>query len=458
MKKIKVKKADVLEEPTFKKSDFKERTFKKEYIPLIICAIVLVVLVSSLIYVIFHKEQIKLEVPELPKYEHVSVGVADFKDGNGKDNSLQSNKITETKVNYRIVSDYYKKGILLSNVNVEYMNDEFIIRSGAYSNTPFVSSVSLDGKLNWIYKISIKEAKSVTVVNTLYHKNLYYVFLNVLVDNQYRVAVFTVDSKGKKSDITYINKKSDNKANTVIETDSGFATILEGNNNLEIYYVDYKLKVDKKVYKLSERKENIFKSSIPIVRAVNYKNNVISIVVTYMGGYDNSKYIVNVEKDFTTKIKVFNELEKIESDEASVFISGKDCYYAMLGKKVYMFDLNGRLSNTYDYSNLQLENPEDYLGKEYIDGFDEDTELTYLELQRIVKQDDGLVVNFETSFNNVYDIYDSNLKLKKRFMLEQAKYRYTNGVLLSTFYIDGKLYDIYSYGFETPSIMINTIG
>ena len=42
--------------------------------------------------------------------------------------------------------------------------------------------------------------------------------------------------------------------------------------------------------------------------------------------------------------------------------------------------------------------------------------------------------------------------------METIGYQYNDGVVLNSFYIDDAIYEIYSYGTETPSIMISKIG
>ena len=167
---------------------------------------------------------------------------------------------------------------------------------------------------------------------------------------------------------------------------------------------------------------------------------------------------VNVDT-YETNVKEFTEVNNLQTEQkkkVSAYLKG---FTVTAGTTIYKFDSDNRLVNKFDYASVKLEDNKEYLEKykddEFIDVEDMENNIY---LNKIETNSNTIIVNTNTMFSNIYDMYDLNLKINKRIILDAFKYSYEEGVLLKSFYIDDVIYEVYSYGKETPSIMISKIG
>lgn len=153
-----------------------KRKLKKEQLLLIGAIVVLITMIIALVYTLVFNKKYEVIVPDMPEYETVDIGLVDFKDEASDVKDLNTKKVDSLDVNYNIVSDYYKEGILLSNTKVDYLNSNFLVTSGELSKDSFISTISKSGKLNWITKLTSKDYDSISVFDTKFINDNYFVF------------------------------------------------------------------------------------------------------------------------------------------------------------------------------------------------------------------------------------------------------------------------------------------
>lgn len=442
-----------------KKMKEKKQINMKDLMPVIIALVVLVILVIALIFTIFYKSEGDLVVPDAPNFKDIAVGVTDY-EKNGDPNKLLSGELKKSDVTYKIISNYYRNGILLSNTQVDFNNDEFIVHSGKFSETAFVSTIDKDGKLKWVQKITDKNYKKIIILKVFKEKDEYYAFGIGKKTNAQDVIAIKLAANGQQEKIEVIASDTENTLKTAVKLDGGYALVSEGTENIKIYYITKEFKTWKKTYSLKEDKQNIFFANIPHIKGSSYKDKKLSIVLAYTGGLEETMYLLNCNIDSNTcTLKNFSGLSAISSPFNNELNSINDNYYTMHGKMVYKFNNEGTLLNKFDYRNLELENKDDYITDKNVmkDENIENFKNNYV-LRSVNKNGTDVLVKGSTAFSYVYDLMDENLKIKKRYVINKLKYDYKDGVLLKTFYIDGKIYEFYSYGSKTPSIMVSIIG
>lgn len=426
---------------------------KKEHLVLVFAVLLLIFLLSILIYMLFFSKKREVIVPDAPSYENVDVGVIDFNDSAATSTDLNSKKNSNLNVTYKIISDYYGQGILLSNTQVEYLNDSFIVTSGFSSSDSFISSISLDGKLNWITKLDDKEFGSIHVYKTIYYQDNYYVFGTAEKKSTNNLVVIKVNNVGKRVTTRIINEKTDEKVKDVLLIDRKIAVITENAGVIKVYFTNDNLEENKKYVTsttyLKDVTDLYFEASI----------NADKIIKIACASGD-THYIMEINSDtLETNAYEFTEVNNLNSEskkKVSAYLKG---FVVSSGNIVYKFDSDNRLINKFDYNSVKLEDMTEYKEKykddEFIDVEDIENSIY---LNYIEANSNTVIVNTNTLFSNIYDMYDLNLKINKRIILDAFKYSYDDGILLKSFYIDDAIYEVYSYGKDTPSIMISKIG
>lgn len=440
-----------------------KRHLKKEYIPLLIALLVLVVLVLMLIIVVFYKDNKGLKVPDLPEYERMRVNIGSSSSGKLDESSLSSLESVNVNVDYNIISDYYKNGIILVNPRVELIEESIVISNQNRLDAPYVSVIGLDCKLKWINKIEYKEYDYFSIEKILYDEKYIYAISVGGKETEKDLLVISFDKKnGSEVKREIIQSSITNKFDDAVMTDNGITVITSGKNNVIIYFLNYELKLLKNPYELEKQEINLFHSSKPSVNGVNYNNHVLVISLAYYWNSSESSYLLTLNlNNNTSSLKKFNALNNISNKFNGNIISIGDRMYTYNENKIYSFDQNGTLTNNYDYGTLKLEDQ-----KEYKNYYDENGEKlsevgeisNSYNVVNMYSNDKNIVVAGETVFNFVYDIFDSQLKLEKRYLINQFNYNYDQGVLLKLIYANEKIYQVYSYGSETASILISVIG
>lgn len=429
-----------------------KKYIKKGNIPIIIAILLLIIMVIALVIVIFHNDNKGLVLPDAPKEKSLSVEKYDYQNSTSDPNDITANVGKNTKVEYKFITDYYKEGILLSNTMTDYIDNEFLIYSGPYSDTPFISAVDIKGNLKWINKIKSSGYDTLKIINVQKLDNSYYIFAVGTSKNSNNNIVIKINSNGKEEKREIISKNDKNRLSAVVKIDSGFAITTEGDNGLIIYTLSKELKQLKNTYNLKNEENNIFNAGIPYVKSIVYKDKAVSMVVQYNGNENEKMYIVNYNMDSNSSTTVpFNELMKLANPYTNKIYDYKTNFLVGYGKIAYMFNQNGEMIKNYDYSNLKLKEDS------YTNVFGELVE-NKINIQSIKMYNDNILVTSTTNSDYIYDVFDEYLNLKVRYTLKIEEYETPENVLLNVFCIDGKLYEIHSYGYETPSIMISVVG
>ncbi len=435
------------------------RKLRKEYIPLIIALLVLVVLVLALIIVIFYKDNKGLVVPDLPDKEAINVGVYDFESGKYSGDKLDTTDTKKTKVSYEAITDYYTNGIFISDPIVNYNNEEFILRSGTYALNPYVSVIDMKGKLKWVSKLAFAEYESLTIVDVIKHEDKYHVFAvgNIANTNKKDNLIIKLNNNGAEEAREVISKDSDNYLRSVEITDKGFVLMSDGQNNLEIYYIDFDYKMIKNPFYLKDSKDNIFKTYIPYISASVINNEVVTMIIRYVGVSNDTMYLINYDlnKNHIT-INKFGALNNLASPYTDKIHTYKNNFYMVYHDVAYLFSTGGSLIKKYDYSSIKLDDMKDC----EVEEGDEDTCADELWIGEYSTHDNGIfmVQGNTTSDNKVIDVFDKDLKIIKRFMHGEQVHDGEEMAFISSVYVDDKLYEFYSFGVETTSILVSIIG
>lgn len=435
-----------------------KKTLKRQYINIGITVGVLIILVGLLIFVISRNPDVKMDVPDTPSYDKLEVGIVDF-DENGNSNDLSKSNGKTAKVSYKVVSDYYKNNIMLGGNVTDYVNDRFIVRSSEFAQPAFISSITKDSKLEWIAKIEDKTYDKYVIRKVVYFDNSYYAFMECSKKDKKAICGVKVGTNGKINDVVTIDDDSYNNINNVIVKDNTLVVITSGQENLEIFYLDNKLKPSTQSFRLADSLSNIFlKYSASVTSSTIDGDN---IVMTIKDSSTSKQYIVTM-KLFDTNVTIdeFVSANSVEKLKSNVLNSNK-YIYLLNEKKLNYFTFDGQLQNYYDYSQLKLEDESEYEG--YISVEDYENGNTGNKLQndifvnRFSVLKDNVMVYYDTNINRYYDVFDNNLKLLKRFKINRLAYQYDEATLLDAYYVDGKVYEIYSFGYTTPSILISTV-
>lgn len=458
MKKVRKTKEELVEIKSNKKAA-RNTMFKKskekmtrEQILLIVAIIFLVILILLLIIMLIFNQPKKVIVPNTPSYKQLDIGLVNYSDKGTDPNDLNIKKQTSLNVNYEIVSDYYQKGIMLSNTKVEYLNDLFVITSGPLSNDSFISTVNKDGNLKFLTKLDRNDFGEFKVYKTIYVKDNYYIVGISTKGNKNNIMVIKVDKDGKIITNKTIKEDIDTKIKDVLYNNETIAIITGDSINIEVYFTNTDLIENKKVIELG--------GYLPDAKNLYYESSVVNgNILKIAFQTSKSHYIATIELDsYNVNVSEITTINLLKGNNITIsgYLNG---YVANDTTSIFKLNDNNELINKYDYKNLKLED-ENALKEKYKDDdtFDIEGLVNEARIRNITVDNTSIVSMANTSFSSIYDIYDSNLKLTKRIIIDKLKYYYNNGVLLNSFYVGGTIYEIYSYGFETPSIMIAKIG
>lgn len=435
----------ILEKETFK--------LKKEHFLLVFAVLLLIFFIVILVYMLFFSKKREVIIPDTPTYENVDVGLVDFKDANATATDLNSKKNNNLNVTYKIISDYYEKGILLSNTQVDYLNNSFIVTSGPASVDSFISSMTIDGQLKWITKLDNKEFGSIHVYKTIYDNDNYYVVGISEKNNKNNLIIIKINTTGKRVTTRIISENVDEKIKDVLVLDRKIAVITENTKSIKVYFTNDNLEENKKYVNSDQYLKDLnnlyYEASINVDKVIK---------IACVSG--DTHYIMEVNSDsYETSVNEFTDVNNLQTENKKKVSSYLKGFTATAGTNIYKFDSDNRLVNKFDYASVKLEDTKDYIEKykddEFIDVEDMENSIY---INNIETNSNTIVVNTNTMFSNIYDMYDLNLKINKRIILDIFKYSYDEGVLLKSFYIDDVIYEVYSYGKETPSIMISKIG
>lgn len=430
-----------------------KKKFKKEYVGIIIAVIVLIVLLFILVKELFFTKKYQVIVPPLPNYKDVDLGVVDPKDSGNDINNIESKKVSKKNISYKIISDYYKKGIVLGNTKINMHGDKFYITSGISSPNAFVSSVTIDGKLEWIYKIEEKKYKTIDIYQTRFIKDLVYVFASATDSNDKKQTILiTVNQKGEKEDLLEIEKDKEIRILDVKNQDSKIALIASDyTGDIKVYSIPNTKTVDNNVYSINSNYPNIDAKYVNS----NLEKEKLSLIVKTDNGIEE---ITINNSDNSSDRKTFDGVNELQIEDSIYSTSYEKGYIFNTKNSIYKFDEQNRLENKNEYSKLKLENLDDIKEKYKDDEYMDVENLTnYIEINKITV-DKNILVEFETLLTRAYDIYDSEFNLINRFTVDKEKYEIEEGILLASYYHNGSIYEIYSYGTKTPSIMISKIG
>lgn len=430
--------------------------FKKEMIGIIIAIVILIILVVILINQVFFTKKYEVIIPDLPTNDKVGVGVADYSDNSINANDLSAKKTKELKVSYEIISDYYKKGILLGNTQVNYLNDDLIITSGIGSQNAFISKASTSAKLDWITKFENKKYSKINVAKTISHnKNYFVVATGDLGNNKVDIIVYKVNESGSIEKSVVVREKVEARIQDAIVVGNKIAIVTYEEGNILVQTIDENIVVDKKLFNLSDTHSNVVNATYETAAA---QDGILSLIL-----YANSMKIrinINFANGTSEAIPVdgVNSLGASSKPYAAAYLNGF-IYFSENG--VYKYNEKDELVNKFDYSSLKLEDKDEYKKKhQNSQDFDEeefDSLVNKVYVQKVSVIDDKIIVKFQTAFTRAYDIYDKDLKLLKRYTFDADTETMREGLLLNTIFVDNKIYEIYSFGSETPSIMISQI-
>lgn len=436
------------------KNKVKENKFlKKENIPIYLAILILICLVIALIYVLFFTKSNDVIVPDLPDYENYDVGVIDFSDKSASAADLNNKKTSKMDITNTIVSDYYKEGIVLSNTQVEYLNDNFVITSGPNSSSEsFISVIDKNGKLKWLTKLDDKENGAIKIAKTVFYNNKYYIAAIIEKNSKKSLGLIQVDLNGKKINTNVIKDNIEDRI-VDLKISDDFISIVTKTVDTTIYFVD--------------TQSNEFKKDVAISKFITAEGYMdyctsqingssLSVVINNSSKY----YVVNINtSNYLAQVVELTDINNINSQNSVSIGNYLNGFVAYSDKIVYKLNNANKLINKFDYSTIKLEDnkaiKEEYKDDELleVDEFE-----NYVLIDKVQISSEQIVVQFDTLYSKIYDVYDENLKIKKRLMINTYQYDYTDGVMLNSFYVDGAIYEVYSYGFETPSILINKIG
>lgn len=346
---------------------------------------------------------------------------------------------------------------MLANPQVEFYNDKFIIHSSSFGDTAFISSVSKDGKLEWLRKIKDKDYENIHIKKVLYMDKSYIAIAEGIKKTSKDLLAIKVTLNGEVEKIEIIENGFKNNIKSALMLDNQIGIITDTFENIKIYYLGSNLKLSNKTYSLNEQPDNVFLTYQPWVVGQVYKDKKLTIILGYMGNTDNNMYKLVVDpltnKSKLTVHSVFEEL-----GVSTQAISGGSGLLVQRDKKLNLYGTDDKLMNTFDYSKVKIEKLEDYKDKVQLMGEENwDDIKNELTIDNVYLTNGSWLVKTETLFHINFDLFDSNLNIRKRVMLDKSLYEYPDAILLKTFYVNNTIYEVYSYGLETPSIMVSVI-
>lgn len=412
-------------------------TFRKEMLGIALAILMFVMLMALFIHQVFFVKKYEVIVPDLPNHKSYDVSVVD---GNGDTNDINAGEKKKLKVSYKVVDDFYKQGILLSGTLVNNLDDNLIITSGLFATTPFISRVSYEGKLDWLTKIEDSKYTGIQVYKTVSMNNEYYVAaLCKNSNNEKDIVVYRFDSNGKmvNSKVIETNTKGRIAGGAVVNGKVAFVYELSNNPVVQLLNSD-----------LTSEKIGVCQNNNEVcglVLKVTATNDLINLAV------NNKIAIVNANDKSVSVVNLNNTI-----DEESYPIDYLNGVIYKSKDKVTKYDASGNVVKEIDYSKMKLENVKDYVTEESKHLMTDDAKSDF-SIKNIHLDSDYIVVCSETTFSRLYDVYDKDLKLVKRYIFDITKYAINEGMLIDFIYSKDKIHEVYSYGVDTPSIMISTI-
>lgn len=429
-----------------------KREFNKSYIPIIIASFVLVLLSTALVYVVIYVPDDQIFALKVPQYKDLKIGVINGNDTT-KMKSLRNLNYETHEVNYSLVKDYYRNDIILNTVKISLINnEEFIIRNNDLieeTEKEFISKVNLKGNLEWLTIITDENYKDIKIEEVLKHQDEYYLVCTGTKGKYKHLMIVKLDNKGTIINVSSIKSDFTKKIYKIFQTSNN---IIVMSDDIELYYINYDLKLEKEVYKYLS-KSPFGDSELYVYGASLNGNNLVVLVNVYDYYKDGTEdYILDI--DINKKISSYYPVKNISNSLNSMmsrvaYIVNDKILYKVDKNKLLAYSFSAEYLGQVDYSNLELE--EDNL---YIISSSKETIKNKIEVMSVSDK----VIESNTNFYRVYDFIDNNLNITKRYVMDTSYYYY-NGVLLNTYIINNKIYELYMYGFETntPAILITEI-
>lgn len=404
---------------------------KQKYVPIYVATGVLVLMVMALAVLLLMGNKTKKYIPNKPKDFNTSIGITsnNFDSLRNLDNKNLSSK------HYLI--KYDKKGVNLSTPSVTLVNDKILVNNSLEEENPYLSVINLDGKEEFTTKIPLDKYESFDIKKAGECNGNY--------------CVVSIGNKGdtKSLLISYIDKKgkfiSTKKVN-VLNPDSVIDVHIKNNEIVVVSQNDdlvvELIKDDKIVstYNLDDDDNDKFITDNPILMASYYDSKNAYLICN-----GNKTYLYKI--DLSTKKSIVKELTNANNVENFEFKDNG--LYGISEKVLYNYSLEGNYLSKIDYSTIELENKEEYIS--YI--IEEDKEKSnFISIEGMNKNNDN-TLEVNTFYSTIFDEID-NGKIIKRYLINRVKKQYY-GILLSSFIKDGKIYDIYSYGYDEPMLLIN---
>lgn len=418
-----------------------------------VAVVLLVIMAATLLFLLFYDKDSALIVPDEPNYKEIEMTVIDFTKDKINTNVMETSEKDDVPVRYTTVSDFYENNIMMTNTTVDYLNKRFIVRSREYSKMAYVSSVTLKGEYEWDIILDDNKFDSVDVNKVIYEDEYYYVFMTKKRDSGNTLEVIKLNEKGKKKGNLVLAQDVDESISDAYFNDGQFAIVTTAYKTFSVYYMNEKLKLVETTFSSAKNKV------ISVERYIRYEKGYFDGDKTNIVFENGDKFVfVSVGKNGSAtndKLDAINKLGSVETLNISEYHDG---FVAYVGQKIYKLNDKYEIVNVYDYSTVKLPDDSKYVDKDSeIGGYDGSGGYS-LNIENVDIVNNFIIVKASTWFSNVYDIYDKHLNLKKRYTFDFTEYNYEHAVLLNSFYIDDKMYELYSWGAETPSIMISVLG
>lgn len=410
---------------------------KKQYYPIYIASVILIIMVIALIILLVSGNKKQVYIPEKPENYDVSVGIA-----SENFNSIRNIKGTTMKSKHFIVR-YDKKDLELSVPNISLVQDKILVYNTLASEKPYLTSISLDGKEEFTTKISKGDYDSFEIKKA-----------GKCNDNY---CIVSIGKNKSKEDfiISYLNKKGkfiENKVVNVKAKSSIMDVLIENNTIVSISQEEDIVvetikdnKIDKTYY-LDDDENDMFINDNPILYTTYYDGKYLYMLCSNSA---SAYYLYKI--DLANNKSTVKEIKGINNEVETKFQLKETGLYCMTDKEVLIYSLDGNYINKIDYQNVELENKKDY--ESYVDKEVEDI-TNNLTINKMLNNNSNIIES-NTFYSGIYDVID-NGNITKRYMLNRIKNGYYGG-LLSTFIINDTIYDIYSYGYDKPMLLVNII-
>ena len=437
----------------------KESNFKKSYIPVILTAVMLVVLVLGLGYVIFFMNEkstlkgsmyaeslgnykIKAKIQALAKDEVVDVILSSNNLETTEDNQFKDKEI---KVENYVNNEFLDKNIMLGGSKTKMADNDLLIYSGEGSPSAYVSILSLNGKTKWIYDLG----KNVSVIDAFYINNN----VNVFYKENNVVKAIIINSNGKSSkpkEICNLQKKSIK----IIYDNNRFIYFLYKDNIMDVFEFNKDLKNKKKITSLSSYINDYFLEGINDYSISSFNNKIYFLYETYGS---ESSFLVAM---------IIDENNKIEYKKIDMVIGANDNYelyqnilYIYNKIEIKTLNLDDLTTENVEY-NFEMDTESEIhplldenceYSVENEDFFDETTTYDYFVIDDIFLNNKERIMALENYNYYGFDLYKNN-KIIKRVFFEKSEEK-AGYYLNFAVYNNKHLYLIYYFG--NSNIYIN---